>query len=163
MIGAAGIRRVLPHRYPMLLVDRVLELNPGRDLVAQKAISCNEPWYSRLGEDLSEMDMAYPGVLLMESWAQSAGVLAAATRPDTGGVMLAGSMSDIEFFGSARPGDVVENHVRLRRELPDAAIFEGAGVVGGRELFTVGAMVLAFRPAEVLRSTENEVKAGERR
>jgi 3-hydroxyacyl-[acyl-carrier-protein] dehydratase len=45
----AEIKRLLPHRYPMLLVDRVLEAVPGESLVATKAVTSNEPWYASPG------------------------------------------------------------------------------------------------------------------
>ncbi len=60
MIDARGIRDLLPHRYPMLLVDRVIELVPGERIVAIKAVSCNEPWYSRRTGELGDEHMAYP-------------------------------------------------------------------------------------------------------
>ena len=51
MITAADIRRVLPHRYPMLLVDAVTEFEPGVRLTARKAVTVNEPWYAGLPTD----------------------------------------------------------------------------------------------------------------
>ncbi|MGJ3561537.1 3-hydroxyacyl-ACP dehydratase FabZ family protein [Streptomyces sp. INA 01156] len=49
MSGQVEIRGRLPHRYPMLLVDRVTHVDPGRALTALKAVTCNEPWYAGLG------------------------------------------------------------------------------------------------------------------
>jgi len=75
--GFAEIKRVLPHRYPMLLVDRVVEIEPGIRLTARKAVSGNEPWYRDLADDTPATGYAYPPTLLVESWCQAAGLLAA--------------------------------------------------------------------------------------
>ena len=71
MIGVAEIKRLLPHRYPMLLVDRAMWTDDGALLVV-KAITCNEPWYDDIGDD---DDHGYPATLLIESWMQAAGVV----------------------------------------------------------------------------------------
>ena len=150
MIGVDQIKKILPHRYPMLLVDRVLDLEPGRRLTAVKAVTCNEPWYRDLAEGSDESQHAYPPVLLVESWCQAAGVLAAwdAPNPDVveGQVMLFGGMSDICFSGPVLPGDVVEHHIRLVRALSDTLIFEGESVVGTRVVLEIGRVVMALRP-----------------
>ncbi|WP_329468139.1 3-hydroxyacyl-ACP dehydratase FabZ family protein [Streptomyces sp. NBC_01431] len=155
MIDAAGIKRTLPHRYPMLLVDRVLELVPGERLVAIKAITCNEPWYQWIGEDADLERFAYPQSLLVESWGQAAGILAvhggSGTEDGAGQVMLAGAMSGVDFRRPAYPGDVLEHRVRLLRALTDTVIFEGETVIGGEVAMTFARMVMAFRPGDRVR------------
>ncbi|WP_340557481.1 3-hydroxyacyl-ACP dehydratase FabZ family protein [Streptomyces sp. GSL17-111] len=152
--GVAGIKAVLPHRYPMLLVDRVLELVPGERLTALKAVTCNEPWYEGLSEKASEEDHDYPRVLLIESWCQAAGVLIASERPNpdvlSGQVMLFGGISDVRFTGRVRPGDVMRHEVRLARALTDTVIFEGECLVDGRVVAEIGRVVMAMRPATEL-------------
>lgn len=149
MLSAARIAEILPHRFPMLLVDRVTELEPGRGLTALKAVTVNEPWYREL-----PAGHGYPAVLLIESWCQAAGVLAAWDSPNpdvlSGQVMLFGSMSGIRFHGEVLPGDVVEHHVRLVRALSDTVIFEGESLVAGRRVLEAERVVMAMRPAEVL-------------
>ncbi|MFF2023053.1 3-hydroxyacyl-ACP dehydratase FabZ family protein [Streptomyces sp. NPDC058171] len=153
-MGAAAIKQVLPHRYPMLLVDRVLRRAPGEHLVAHKAVTCNEPWYQDLPPQATEDDHAYPHVLLVESWCQSAGILIAAERPNpdvlSGQVMLFGSISDIRFTGRVRPGQVMEHHVRLSRALSDTVVFEGECLVDGEVVAEIGRVVMAMRPASEL-------------
>ncbi|MEV7184257.1 3-hydroxyacyl-ACP dehydratase FabZ family protein [Kitasatospora sp. NPDC058063] len=155
MTGQAQIRARLPHRFPMLLVDRVLELEPGRHLTAVKAVTCNEPWYAELGPDTPEEGFGYPQSLLVESWCQSAGLLATWDDPNpdvlTGQVMLFGSMSGVVFHHPVLPGDVLEHRVRISRAVGDTVIFEGESLVAGRPVLTVGSVVVAMRPAEVLR------------
>lgn len=129
MIGQREIRARLPHRFPMLLVDRVVHLEPGERLTALKAVTCNEPWYERLGPDSAEEDFGYPRSLLVESWCQSAGVLATWDEPNpdvlTGRVMLFGGMTDVEFHRPVLPGEVLEHRVRLDRKVDDTLLFEG--------------------------------------
>jgi 3-hydroxyacyl-[acyl-carrier-protein] dehydratase len=151
VITSAGVRAALPHRYPMLLVDRVLEAG-AEEIRAVKAVTLNEPWYARLGPRAAQEDLAYPDVLLIESWTQTAGILA--TRLAGGGaggqVMLFGSMSGIEFHRRVFPGDTVEQHARLERAVNDTMIFEGEGRVDGEPVLTVGRITVAFRPGERL-------------
>jgi 3-hydroxyacyl-[acyl-carrier-protein] dehydratase len=149
MIGVDEIKQILPHRYPMLLVDRVTEIAPGERLTALKAVTVNEPWYA--GGDTGD---AYPMVLVVESWCQAAGVLASweTRQPDvlSGQVMLFGSIADLRFHGPVLPGDVLEHRVRLVRSLTDAAVVEGESLVGDRTVLEVGRVVMALRPASVV-------------
>ncbi|NJC70664.1 beta-hydroxyacyl-ACP dehydratase [Planosporangium thailandense] len=145
----------LPHRYPMLLVDRVVTAVPGSEIVALKAVTTNEPWYAEVSGDARDGDLAYPAVLLMESWAQSAGILAASRSSDgdplSGDVMLFGGATEVRFLHPVLPGDVLEHRVRVVRLLSDTMIFEGECLVAGRPVMTVERMVMAFRPAQTLR------------
>lgn len=154
MLGINEIKKVLPHRYPMLLVDRVTELEPGVRLTAHKAVTCNELWYQGLAEG---SDHGYPEVLLIESWCQSAGVLAAWERPNpdvlSGQVMLFGGMADIRFLAPVLPGDLLEHRVRLVRALSDTVIFEGETLVGSDVVVEIGRVVMAMRSASELAAT----------
>ncbi|MBB5803639.1 3-hydroxyacyl-[acyl-carrier-protein] dehydratase [Saccharothrix ecbatanensis] len=142
-LEADAIRALLPHRFPMLLLDRVLEVEPGQRLTAVKAITANEPWYADGG------DPGYQPVLLIESWGQAAGVLALLSEPGTdlldGRVMLFGSMSGVEIHRRVLPGDVLEHRVKVFRSLGDTVIFEGECVTAGEPVLTVNRMVMAFR------------------
>ena len=156
-LGVADIKRLLPHRYPMLLVDRVTDLVPDVGLTAYKAVTVNEPWYRERAED---GDPAYPPVLLIESWCQAAGVLAACARPNPdvlrGQVMLFGGMSDVEFLAPVLPGTLLEHRVRLLRDLGDTVLFEGESLVGGEPVLRVGRVVMAMRPATELSPESGE-------
>lgn len=155
VIGQRDIRARLPHRFPMLLVDRVVDLVPGERLTALKAVTCNEPWYEELGADTPAEDFAYPSSLLVESWCQSAGVLATWDHPNpdvlSGQVMLFGGMTGVEFHRPVLPGEVLEHIVRLDRRVDDTVLFEGETRSAGEPVMTVGRIVMAFRPAEALR------------
>lgn len=155
LITPAGVRAALPHRYPMLLVDRVLDVVPGERLTALKAVTFNEPWYQRLGPVADDAELAYPEVLLIESWGQSAGLLAQYDHPDPEAlrtnVMVVGGISGAAFHRQVLPGELLEHDVRLVRALTDTMIFEGECRSGGELVFEVGRMTMAYRPARVLR------------
>ncbi|MFE9701938.1 3-hydroxyacyl-ACP dehydratase FabZ family protein [Streptomyces sp. NPDC005930] len=146
-MNSADVAAALPHRYPMLLVDRVTELVPGERITALKAVTLGEPWYAT-----APAGAEYPQVLLIESWGQSAGLLAlSAGGAPEGQVMLFGSVADAEFHRPVGPGDVVEHRVRVSRALTDSVVFEGTSHLGDETVMTVSRMVMAFRPAARLR------------
>ena len=153
-------RSVLPHRYPMLLVDRVEAMVPGESIAATKAVTANEPWYRDIGEEAAGRLPAYPQVLMMESWAQAAGILAVAGtaggEPPAGQVMLFGGASRVCFLAPVYPGDVVRHDARLTRAFGDSLIFEGESRVGADLVMTVDRMVMAMRPASALRPHDPE-------
>ncbi|MBL1099695.1 3-hydroxyacyl-ACP dehydratase FabZ family protein [Streptomyces coffeae] len=154
MIGVGEIKRILPHRYPMLLVDRVTEVVPGERARGLKAITCNEPWYAQVPDDAPEEDYHYPWTILLESWCHVAGVLVARERPNpdvrTGMAMLLGGVTDAGFHRPVVPGDVVEHHVRLARRVGDTYVFEGESLVGDATALTVGRLTMTMRPASEL-------------
>ncbi len=96
-----AIRDILPHRYPMLLVDRIEELESDR-IVGIKNVTVNEPFFIGHFPDFPVM----PGVLIMEAMAQVAGVLVLNSIPDrhTKLVLLA-SVEEAKFRKQVRPGD----------------------------------------------------------
>lgn len=140
--GPEEIRRLLPHRYPMLLVDRIERWHQGKSLSALKAVTVNEPWTETSGD-------TFPPVLLIESWCQAAGILAGdgAANPDvrTGQVVLLGMLKDVWLHGPVRPGDLVRHRVRLLRSAGDTAILAGEAAVEGRLVLRVGQAVTALR------------------
>jgi 3-hydroxyacyl-[acyl-carrier-protein] dehydratase len=157
-MDAAGVLAVLPHRYPMLLVDRVLAVEPGERLTAVKAVTFGESWYQRFGADVRQEDLAYPQALLLESWGQAAGILGLLGHPDPtvadDTVMVVGSAVGVRFHGPVFPGDVLEHDVRMFRALSDTMIFEGVSRRGGEVVFEVDRMTMALRPADVLQPAE---------
>lgn len=156
MTGPGAIRARLPHRYPLLLVDRVVEVVPGVRITTLKAVTVDEPWYRDLPEDTADADHAYPTALLVESWCQAAALLSGweLSASDTAGrVALFGGMTDLEVTGTVMPGDVVRNEVVLTRSLGDTWIFTGSATVDGEPRLTVGTAMTALRPASVLTAT----------
>jgi 3-hydroxyacyl-[acyl-carrier-protein] dehydratase len=151
-LSTAQIRRILPHRYPMLLVDRVLELDPGQRITSVKSVTGTEPCYRHLDEDADDESFAYPETLIVESWAQSAGIVASTgAGPADDRVMLLGGATGVVFTGRVYPGDVLVHRARITKHLGDTVIFSGETTVGVRTVMTIGQMTMAFRPASALR------------
>ncbi|GLZ29092.1 3-hydroxyacyl-[acyl-carrier-protein] dehydratase FabZ [Lentzea sp. NBRC 105346] len=150
MTGLAEIKALLPHRYPMLLVDRVTSVSPGAGLTAVKAVSCNEPWYASVADSA---DHSYPFTLVVESWMQAAGLfvgLALDLDVPVGSVPMAGKLSGLSFERAVLPGDVLVHDVRLVKSLSDTVIVAGDTRVGGSIVVSFARVMLAFRPASVL-------------
>lgn len=153
-VGVAEIVRRIPHRYPILLLDRVLEVAAGYRLTAQKAVTVAEPCYRAAGTATSEW--AYPVALLIESLAQAAVLLAVWEQPNpdvlAGQVELAGGMREVRMHRPVYPGDVLEHRVELVRSIGDTAILAGRTTVAGQPVLDVGHFVLALRDVETLRT-----------
>lgn len=100
------IRKHLPHRYPFLLVDRVLELNLGESIVACKNLSINEPFFNGHFPE----QPVFPGVMLLEAMAQAAGILGLKTMnktPADGSMYYFVGADDLRFKRPCVPGDQV--------------------------------------------------------
>jgi 3-hydroxyacyl-[acyl-carrier-protein] dehydratase len=98
------IKQYLPHRYPFLLVDRVVELNLGESIVAYKNISFNEDWTQGHFPDTP----IFPGVLTVEAMAQTAGILGFKTMdktPADGSMYLFVGADNLRFKRPVVPGD----------------------------------------------------------
>ena len=113
-IDPNGILEMLPHRYPFLMIDRVVDVVPGERVVAIKCVTANEPFFA--GHFPGNPVM--PGVLIVEAMAQAAAVLGMETFPENrdGGVLLLG-MDKVRFRRQVVPGDTLRLEVvplRLR-------------------------------------------------
>jgi 3-hydroxyacyl-[acyl-carrier-protein] dehydratase len=108
-IEAAEIMRIIPHRYPFLLVDRVVELEPGKRVVAIKNVTANEPQFTGHFPERPIM----PGVLMVEAMAQ-AGAVAVLSLPEyTGKLALFAGIDDCRFRRTVLPGDTLRMEVTL--------------------------------------------------
>ena len=126
-MGIDEIRRLLAHRYPILLVDRVLELNE-LDLLAIKLVSANEPFLQGHFPALPIM----PGVLILEALAQAAGLWLLSTYPEARTLMpVLSGIDKARFRRPVRPGDVLQLHVRIDRARKSLIRFEGTATVEG--------------------------------
>ncbi|MBU3862700.1 beta-hydroxyacyl-ACP dehydratase [Streptomyces sp. 4503] len=145
----ADIRRILPHRHPVLLVDRVLELEPGSRIVATKTVTGSEPCYAGLEEDLPASAYAYPASLLVESFGQTGAVLwlysAAMAGERSEGTLIFGSAREVTITGRAYPGDVLRHTVEIDQLIGDNAFMRGETWVGDRRIATLGSVLAVVR------------------
>jgi len=133
MAGALDIRAVLaalPHRYPMLLVDRVEEIVPDHSIRAIKAVTINEPFFQ--GHFPSEPVM--PGVLVVEAMAQTACVLVVSTfgAESEGKLVYFMSIDGVRFRRPVVPGDRLELHVSKVQSRANVWKFAGKAIVDGK-------------------------------
>lgn len=119
----------LPHRFPMLLVDRVLECEPGKGIVAIKNVTINEPFFSGHFPHHPVM----PGVLVIEALAQAAAILSfrtLGTRPDDRSVYYFVGIDEARFKRPVVPGDQLLLEVALERSVRGIWKFRAVARVG---------------------------------
>jgi 3-hydroxyacyl-[acyl-carrier-protein] dehydratase len=125
------ILRYLPHRYPFLLIDRVIDLVPDSRVVAIKNVTINEPYF--VGHFPHHPVM--PGVLVVEAMAQAAGVLSFATLgtySDPGSVFYFAGIDEARFKRPVGPGDQLRFEVSILRKSRQIWKFEGRALVDGQ-------------------------------
>ena len=135
----------LPHRYPFLLVDRVLECEAGKRIVALKNVTINEPFFP--GHFPHHPIM--PGVMLIEAMAQAAAILAfesSKLRPDDKSVVYFLGIDEARFKSPVVPGDQLVLEARIERHLKGVWRFAAEARVGER-LAAVAKMMCALRDA----------------
>jgi 3-hydroxyacyl-[acyl-carrier-protein] dehydratase len=108
-MDAAAIQRVIPHRYPFLLIDRVLELEPGKRIVGLKNVTANEEFFQGHFPDRPIM----PGVLIVEALAQAGAVLALSQPEDRGKLPLFAGINNFRFRRPVVPGDQLRLEVEF--------------------------------------------------
>jgi beta-hydroxyacyl-ACP dehydratase FabZ len=127
MIDIHGILNILPHRYPFLLVDRIVELEPDR-IVALKNVTFNEPHF--LGHFPGVPVM--PGVLVVEAMAQAGGVLMLHDRPDRHDKLIYFTgIDNCRFRKPVVPGDQLVMEVKVVKRRQWFAVLHGVARVGG--------------------------------
>jgi len=124
-----GILKRLPHRYPMLLVDRVEELVAGERIVAIKAVSINEPFFQ--GHFPGRPIM--PGVLIVEALAQAAGVLAVESLglQGSGKLVYFMAIEGAKFRKPVEPGCLIRLEAVFLQRRASVCKFEGRAMVDG--------------------------------
>ncbi len=126
------IREMLPHRYPFLLVDRVVEFESGLRIKAWKNVSINEPFFN--GHFPAHAVM--PGVLVIEALAQAGGLLSHMSR----GGAVEGKLSYLvkvdaaKFSSMVVPGDRLELDVTIKREIRNMVQYLGVATVDGKQV-----------------------------
>ena len=108
-LDTVAIRKILPHRYPFLLVDKVIEMTPGERAVGIKNVTANEEFFQGHFPDYPVM----PGVLIVEAMAQVGGVALLSLEEHEGKMALFAGINNVRFKRQVRPGDVLHMEVEL--------------------------------------------------
>jgi beta-hydroxyacyl-ACP dehydratase FabZ len=144
------IRDILPHRFPFLLVDRIVEMEPER-IVGIKNVTANEPFFQGHFPDFPVM----PGVLIVEAMAQAAGVLVLKNMDDRHNkLVLLVAIENARFRRPVVPGDVLRMEMKVLKRKASVAKMAGVATVDGQVVAEVEVMCKLAdkeekKPAEV--------------
>jgi 3-hydroxyacyl-[acyl-carrier-protein] dehydratase len=152
------IREILPHRYPMLMVDRILEITET-SIVGLKNVTVNEPHFTGHFPSFPVM----PGVMIIEAMAQTAGILVGKIAPHTRNkLMFLASVEEAKFRRPVVPGDQLRIEMKLSRLKPTVAKMEGIATVDGQVVAEASLMCkLSERPASHASSQSEPVQIPE--
>ncbi|MDQ3160523.1 MAG: 3-hydroxyacyl-ACP dehydratase FabZ [Pseudomonadota bacterium] len=138
------IQRLLPHRYPFLLVDRVVELDPGKRILAYKHVTINEPFFQGHFPGRAVM----PGVLVVEAMAQAGGLLTQLSKTandDLEQAFYLVKVDNAKFSRMVVPGDRLELEVVLKRQIRNMAQYIGTARVDGEQVACAEILCAAAR------------------
>lgn len=147
------IMSILPHRYPFLLIDRVLEVTPRKRIVAIKNVTINEPFFTGHFPEYAIM----PGVLMVEAIAQAGGVLLLPEIPEhETKLMVFSGIDRARFRRPVTPGDQLRIEVDVLNWKPRAARLEGKVFVEGKLVCEAVIMCQVVpRPGRIVNVSEN--------
>ena len=130
IIDINEIMKLLPHRYPFILVDRVIELVEGDNIIALKNVTINEPFFAGHFPGAPIM----PGVLIIEAMAQTGGILFAVSQPEEkrGGPVYFMGMDKVKFRKPVIPGDQLIFEVKILNMRSKAVKMSGIATVEGK-------------------------------
>lgn len=144
-LDSVAIRKIIPHRYPFLLVDQVIELTPGERAVGIKNVSANEPFFQGHFPEYPVM----PGVLIVEAIAQ-VGAVAMLSLPELAGQLaLFAGIEKVRFKRQVKPGDTLRIEVEMGKIRRSIGTGSGTATVDG-ELACKGEFMFALVPAQSL-------------
>ncbi|MDB2614044.1 3-hydroxyacyl-ACP dehydratase FabZ [Chlamydiales bacterium] len=128
-IDIKEIFKILPHRYPFLLVDRVLDYDlEAMTIVGRKNVTVNEPFFNGHFPDAPIM----PGVLILEALAQTGGIIANLLGKDQGRIAVLLKINDAKFRTPVRPGDVLDLKCHVMHATVKSGRMEAKAFVGER-------------------------------
>lgn len=142
------IKRIIPHRYPFLLIDAVKDIRVKESAVGIKMVTVNEPHFQGHFPDKPVM----PGVLIVEAMAQTSGVLVGKTLDliDKGMLVYFMSIDKVKFRQVVSPGDVLELHVKVLRGRGKIWKFSGEARVDGKVVTEAEFTAMIAPPEDVI-------------
>ncbi|MEI2353159.1 3-hydroxyacyl-ACP dehydratase FabZ [Pediococcus acidilactici] len=141
ILNAAEIMGLIPNRYPILFMDYVDELEPGKSIIATKNVTINEEFF----QGHFPGNPVMPGVLIIESLAQAASILILKSEEFAGKTAYLGAINNAKFRQIVRPGDVLKLHVEMIKKKRNMGVVETFATVGEKKVcqaqltFIVGA------------------------
>ncbi|MDO4903024.1 MAG: 3-hydroxyacyl-ACP dehydratase FabZ [Limosilactobacillus sp.] len=131
-LDSTEIQKIIPHRYPMLLIDRVEELEPGKMAVARRNVTVNEEVF----EGHFPQNPVLPGALIVESLAQTGAVALLSSPEFEGKTAYFGGIKSAEFRKVVRPGDSLRLEVELKKVRGHIGEGKGIATVDGEKACT---------------------------
>jgi 3-hydroxyacyl-[acyl-carrier-protein] dehydratase len=142
ILDAVDIQRIIPHRFPFLLVDRIVEMVPMKRAVGIKSVSMGEPFFQGHFPDYPVM----PGVLIVEAIAQVGAVLMLSEEAYRGKTAFFAGIDNVRFKRQVKPGDVLRLEVEIGQVRRSIGTGTGQATVNG-ELACRGEFMFALGPA----------------
>lgn len=156
-LNVQEIQQILPHRYPMLLVDRVLEIN-DESIVGIKNVTANEPFFPGHFPGFPVM----PGVMIIEAMAQVAGIFVGTVAPHTRGkLMFLASVENAKFRKPVVPGDQLRIEMKISRLKTTVAKMQGIATVAGQVVAEASVMCKLIDPVAATPAPKAEPEVAE--
>ncbi|GEK59303.1 3-hydroxyacyl-[acyl-carrier-protein] dehydratase FabZ [Marinococcus halophilus] len=128
MLSIEQIKEIIPHRYPFLLVDKIIEVEPGERAVGIKNVSANEEFFNGHFPDYPVM----PGVLIIEAIAQAGGVALMQQEDMKGKLALFAGIDECRFKGQVKPGDQLRLEMEVTKQRRSIVKGKGTASVDGK-------------------------------
>ncbi len=147
------VEEILPHRYPFLFIDRIVELIPGRRAVAEKNVSINESYFQGHFPGYPVM----PGVLILEAMAQTSGLIILSMQEHRGKIGLLAGMEKVRIRRPVFPGDKLVTHAEFVNAKSNICFIDAKAYVDG-ELVAECRFIMALQGSQILQGNKSAVE-----